>query len=129
MRLLQARPITTLFTWTDWELEHEFDTGCSTDHEVNTRGNVGEVLPGALTPLTLSTVVKCLDLGLAQQAGEKTGPGFYISHTTSWVSVINHQVRPELYSELGNNIFFPPGFPQVPGFSPQIPGAGTVGGH
>ena len=92
VRLLQARPVTTLFSWTDWELEHEFDTGSPSDHEVNTRGNVGEVLPGALTPLTLSTVVKCLDLGLAEQARDKIGPGVYISHTTSWMSVMNHQV-------------------------------------
>ena len=95
VRLLQARPVTTLFSWTDWELEHEFDTGSPSDHEVNTRGNVGEVLPGALTPLTLSTVVKCLDLGLAEQARDKIGPGVYISHTTSWMSVMSHQVRPE----------------------------------
>ena len=96
MRILQARPITTLFNWTDWELEHEFDTGCASDHEINTRGNVGEVLPGALTPLTLSTVVKCLDLGLAQQAMDKVGPGSFISHTTSWMAVQHHQARPDL---------------------------------
>ena len=92
VRLLQARPITTLFSWTDWELEHEFDTGCPSEQEVHTRGNVGEVLPGALSPLTLSTVVKCLDLGLAHQARDKVGPGSFVSHTTSWMSVINHQV-------------------------------------
>ena len=92
VRLLQARPVTTIFRWTDWELGHEFDTATASDHEVNTRGNVGEVLPGALTPLTLSTVVKCLDLGLAHQDREKSGPGGYISHTTSWISVINNQV-------------------------------------
>ena len=92
LRILQARPVTTFFRWTDWELQHEFDTGCASDYEVNTRGNVGEVLPGALCPLTLSTVVKCLDLGLAQQERAKSGPGSYISHTTSWLSVINHQV-------------------------------------
>ena len=96
VRILQARPITTLFSWTDWELEHEFDTASASDHEINTRGNVGEVLPGALSPLTLSTVVKCLDLGLAQQAGDKVGPGSFISHTTSWMAVMNHQVRPRL---------------------------------
>ena len=98
LRVLQARPITTLFTWTDWELQHEFDTGVASDHEVSTRGNVGEVLPGAMSPLTLSTVVKCLDLGLAEQARDKVGPGAFISHTTTWVSVINHQARPHLQS-------------------------------
>ena len=92
VHLLQARPVTTIFRWTDWELGHEFDTATASDHEVSTRGNVGEVLPGALSPLTLSTVVKCLDLGLAHQDRAKSGPGGYISHTTTWMSVINNQV-------------------------------------
>ena len=58
VKILQTRAITTCFTWTDWELEHEFDTAVASDMEVHTRGNVGEVFNGALTPLTMSTVVK-----------------------------------------------------------------------
>ena len=83
VRILQARPVTTAFRWTDWELAHELDTAFASDHEISTRGNVGEVLPGALSPLTLSTVVKCLDLALAHQDREKSGPGGYVSHTNS----------------------------------------------
>ena len=98
VRILQARPVTTAFRWTDWELAHELDTAFASDHEISTRGNVGEVLPGALTPLTLSTVVKCLDLGLAHQDREKSGPGGYISHTNSWISVMNNQVTLTAFS-------------------------------
>ena len=92
VKILQTRAITTCFTWTDWELEHEFDTAVASDMEVHTRGNVGEVFNGALTPLTMSSVVKCLDLAIAHQSVAKTSSNSYISHVTSWMSVMNHQV-------------------------------------
>ena len=92
VKILQTRAITTCFTWTDWELEHEFDTAVASDMEVHTRGNVGEVFNGALTPLTMSSVVKCLDLAIAHQSVAKTSSDSYISHVTSWMSVMNHQV-------------------------------------
>ena len=92
VRVLQARPITTCFTWTDWELEHEFDSAVAADTEIFTRGNVGEVFNGALTPLTMSTVVKSLDLGIAHQSVPKTSEASYISHTTTWLAVNKQQV-------------------------------------
>ena len=92
VKILQARPITTIFNWTDWELGHELDTALSSDHEILTRGNVGEVFNGALTPLTMSTVVKCLDLAICQQAVPKTSSSTYISHTMTWLATSQHQV-------------------------------------
>ena len=60
--------------------------------EILTRGNVGEVFNGALTPLTMSTVVKSLDLAIAKQAIPKTSEASYISHATTWLAVNKHQV-------------------------------------
>ncbi|CAL7941056.1 unnamed protein product [Xylocopa violacea] len=56
--LLQARPITSLYAWTDFELTHEMDTGVPSDIDIITFANVGEVLPYPVAPLTLSVSAK-----------------------------------------------------------------------
>ena len=91
IKILQARPVTTFFNWTDWELEHEFDTAKPSTKDISTRGNLGEVFPGAATPLTISTVIKTLDLALAQNCVPKSCARSYVSHTTSWLAVISQQ--------------------------------------
>lgn len=60
--LLQARPITTLDSWTDFELLHEQDSAHLTDHELYTKANVDEVLQGRISPLTLSILPSVLDV-------------------------------------------------------------------
>ncbi len=57
---LQARPITTK-TIQD---PHEFDSKPMSDSHVYTTARIIDFLPGAVTPLTLSTVVKALDTGI-----------------------------------------------------------------
>ncbi len=59
---LQARPITTL---NDPTLD-ELNTHYLVDQDVITNHNVGEMLPGAITPLTISTVVYAIDYGLRE---------------------------------------------------------------
>nr|XP_033335148.1 putative phosphoenolpyruvate synthase [Megalopta genalis] len=56
--LLQARPITTLYNWTDFELIHELDTVVPSDIDILSFANVGEVMPGPMSPLTISMFVK-----------------------------------------------------------------------
>ena len=91
IKILQARPVTTFFSWTDWELEHEFDTAKPSKKDISTRGNLGEVFPGAATPLTTSSVIKTLDLAIAQGSVPKSDERSYVSHTNTWVSVISQQ--------------------------------------
>lgn len=55
--LLQSRPITSLDNWTDFELTHELDSTVPVENDILTFANVGEVLPGVLSTLTLSTFV------------------------------------------------------------------------
>lgn len=57
---LQARPITTLNDPTIDELNTVYDV----KNDVLTNHNVGEMLPGAITPLTTSTVVYAIDYGI-----------------------------------------------------------------
>ncbi len=57
---LQTRPITTL----DDPLIGELNTPFAVEGDVITNHNVGEMLPGAITPLTISTVVYAIDYGL-----------------------------------------------------------------
>lgn len=52
--LLQARPITTLYTWTDFELIHELDSEVPSDIDILITANVSEVLPYPLSPLSIS---------------------------------------------------------------------------
>ncbi|XP_022239550.1 uncharacterized protein LOC106457795 [Limulus polyphemus] len=53
--LLQARPITTGDKMTDYELVHALDTGLLTESEYLSIANVAEVMPGATSPLFLTT--------------------------------------------------------------------------
>ena len=57
--LLQMRPITTEII----DIE-EFDRDDDIRGHLFTKRNVGEMLPGAVTPLTLSTSVKAIDYGM-----------------------------------------------------------------
>lgn len=56
---LQMRPITTELI----DIE-EFDREDDVSRHLFTKRNVGEMLPGAVTPLTLSTSVKAIDYGM-----------------------------------------------------------------
>lgn len=59
--VLQARPVTTLFIETDDEVLHELDTALATDHEWLTTSNIGEMMPGALTPLSQSVFAQAVE--------------------------------------------------------------------
>ncbi|XP_059849168.1 putative phosphoenolpyruvate synthase [Hypanus sabinus] len=75
--LLQARPITSFNFVSEFELMHEFDSAMTTDYEWMTTSNIGEMMPGAVTPLTMSTFVRAIEYAL-QELSVKAGgiPGF-----------------------------------------------------
>ncbi|XP_076355068.1 rifampicin phosphotransferase-like [Tachypleus tridentatus] len=54
--LLQARPVTYSDTETEFELIHDMDTPLQSENECLCKGNVGEVMPGATSPLGLSVL-------------------------------------------------------------------------
>ncbi|KAJ9593843.1 hypothetical protein L9F63_027511, partial [Diploptera punctata] len=88
--LLQARPITCLDSWSDFELLHEFDGPIITDTELLTTANVGEVFPGAITPLSQSITLRSTDL--APRQGLPYRPGYYYGSsvvTSSYHGMIN----------------------------------------
>ncbi|XP_049269994.1 uncharacterized phosphotransferase YvkC [Rhipicephalus sanguineus] len=60
--MLQSRPVTTFLRETDSELIHEFDSGLKSAKELLTKGNVSEVLPGAMPPLTSSFMLAAFDI-------------------------------------------------------------------
>ncbi|CAG0897663.1 unnamed protein product [Darwinula stevensoni] len=59
--ILQSRPVTTLHSWSDHELIHEFDTGLFTDHEYTSTGNIAESFPCALSPLAMTFTMISID--------------------------------------------------------------------
>ncbi|KAK9746645.1 Pyruvate phosphate dikinase, AMP/ATP-binding domain [Popillia japonica] len=85
--LLQSRPITSLNNWSDWELQHEFDTPVYSGRSMYTRANVGEVVKGAVTPLTQSVVMRILDRTMKKESYFRNpnpyafGPLLIASHT------------------------------------------------
>ncbi|XP_054279054.1 uncharacterized protein LOC128997441 [Macrosteles quadrilineatus] len=58
--LLQCRPVTSLLSWSEEELIHELDSAFLPG-DATTTANTGEVLPGATSPLTQSTGLRCAD--------------------------------------------------------------------
>ncbi|CAN7943127.1 unnamed protein product, partial [Ixodes hexagonus] len=58
----QARPITSLHRQTDFEVEHQLDTGLPSEDEFYTRANVGEVLPGAISALGMELFLNSFNI-------------------------------------------------------------------
>ncbi|XP_011496926.1 PREDICTED: uncharacterized protein LOC105361447 [Ceratosolen solmsi marchali] len=78
--LLQCRPITSLNTWTDFELTHELGSGVPSDSDILTFSNVGEVLPMVLTPLTLSCIISGLNMSTESNIVRKPVLHTYTNH-------------------------------------------------
>ncbi|XP_028967458.1 uncharacterized protein LOC100904808 [Galendromus occidentalis] len=53
---LQSRPVTSFLRETDYEIRHDLNSAFFTNREIFTRANVDEVMPGALTPLSVSVI-------------------------------------------------------------------------
>lgn len=68
--LLQARPITTVNAWTDFEITHELNSGIPCDVDLMSFANVGEVFPYPVTPLSISTIIKVLNLSVGAKFNE-----------------------------------------------------------
>ncbi|XP_077993168.1 rifampicin phosphotransferase-like [Glandiceps talaboti] len=81
--LLQARPITTFEMETEEDLLVEFDSPLAKDDEWVTNANIGEMMPGAVTPLTASifsrTIESIMQI-LQQHFGILPGPGTWPIH-------------------------------------------------
>ncbi|XP_060601185.1 putative phosphoenolpyruvate synthase isoform X3 [Ruditapes philippinarum] len=84
--LLQARPITTTGQDTDFDLIHEFDTPQPTGQERLTLGNIGEMMPGIVTPLTGSLFGRAVDRATSV-VGIDFGGGTVIKNALKSISV------------------------------------------
>ncbi|XP_048521630.1 putative phosphoenolpyruvate synthase isoform X2 [Dendroctonus ponderosae] len=84
--LLQSRPITTLSTWTDFELAHEQDSAVVTENSLYTRANCGEVYPLALSSGGRS-ILNYIDAGLQSYIYNELDP--YLMKT---LNVFQHRV-------------------------------------
>ncbi|GFY37324.1 probable phosphoenolpyruvate synthase [Trichonephila inaurata madagascariensis] len=69
--ILQSRPVTNATAETDHEIKHEFDAPLRSESEYFTVANVGEVMPGATSPLGIETLTKCFSNVLKRDAFEK----------------------------------------------------------
>ncbi|KAK7114411.1 rifampicin phosphotransferase-like [Littorina saxatilis] len=87
IHLLQARPITTSDQETEDELIHEFDSPLAGGYEWLTTGNISEMMPGAVTPLTISTFHRSIDRSMqcfSRGIGARQQVVDYRKALTSW---------------------------------------------
>ncbi|XP_055937941.1 prodigiosin synthesizing transferase PigC-like [Argiope bruennichi] len=71
--ILQSRPVTNAASETDNEIKHEFDAPLRCEKEYFTVANVGEVMPGASSPLGVDLLSKCFSNVLKREARRKGG--------------------------------------------------------
>lgn len=88
--LLQARPVTTVYSETDDEIIHEFDTSLAMDQEILTTANIQEMMPGSVTPLTMSTFFMSLEYAF-QNALVETGVHPNIHVASKFISICCNQ--------------------------------------
>lgn len=102
--LLQSRPMTSTGAFSSWELLHEYDTAIMSADDMHTYGNIGEVMPEAVTPLTYSVIAPSLNRAmLSLIAPERVTPIynslFALSHYRASINVFNaffHCVEKEI---------------------------------
>ncbi|KAF0306178.1 putative phosphoenolpyruvate synthase [Amphibalanus amphitrite] len=95
--LLQSRPVTSLAGWSEPELTHEHDAALLTDHECITGANTGEVLPNAISPLSMDTIARGMEIvsdtlraflmGVENPCPPYTGQYFPITHFRYMIDV------------------------------------------
>nr|XP_042904020.1 putative phosphoenolpyruvate synthase [Parasteatoda tepidariorum] len=69
--LLQSRPVTSGGSLTEFELRHEFNCVLRSERDYFTVANLGEVMPGATTPLGAELIRKYFMTSLATDVYEK----------------------------------------------------------
>ncbi|XP_059474516.1 putative phosphoenolpyruvate synthase [Neocloeon triangulifer] len=103
IHLLQARPITALDSWTDFELEHELDMPIVMDNDILSIANTGEVFPGATKPLTQSVLTRLLDLEIQEQCIKRNKNRSFCNLYQSFVGTTsNHVVISVINTVLSN---------------------------
>ncbi|XP_071036797.1 rifampicin phosphotransferase isoform X4 [Parasteatoda tepidariorum] len=112
--LLQSRPVTSGASLTDYELKHEFDCILRSERDFFTVANVGEVMPGATSPLGVELLCKYFNTALAKDAYEKGFEDAFVKsiYYPSGIKTFYHQVImsvPEILFRRGHDNIFSKG--------------------
>nr|XP_042911459.1 putative phosphoenolpyruvate synthase isoform X2 [Parasteatoda tepidariorum] len=113
--LLQSRPVTSGASLTEFELKHEFDCILRSERDYFTVANVGEVMPGATSPLGAEFICKFFMAALSKHAYEKgeVDPFAKSMYYPSALKTFYYQVMmsiPELICRHGHDTLFSKGF-------------------
>ncbi|KAF8792184.1 Prodigiosin synthesizing transferase PigC like protein [Argiope bruennichi] len=79
MYILQSRPVTNVAAETDNEIKHEFDAPLRCENEYFTVANIGEVMPGATSPLGMDVIVKWFRYIFKSIAADKNYPDVFLN--------------------------------------------------
>ncbi|CAL1271854.1 unnamed protein product [Larinioides sclopetarius] len=77
--ILQSRPVTNAAGETDNEIKHEFDAPLRCENEYFTVANVGEVMPGATSPLGMDVITKWFRYIFKRIAVDKNYPDLFLN--------------------------------------------------
>ncbi|XP_042904014.1 rifampicin phosphotransferase [Parasteatoda tepidariorum] len=113
--LLQSRPVTSGGSLTEFELKHEFDCILRSERDYFTVANVGEVMPGATSPLGVELLCKYymvayIKQGLIDEQAAAWAKSFY--YPIILQQFYNQIVMPvpELIARYGHDTLFSKGF-------------------
>lgn len=97
--MLQSRPMTSTKSYTTWEIMHEFDSAVMSDEDYFTFGNVGEIMPEPMTPLSISVTIPAFEKGLLHYSpipvamSKFANTTFGISHFRFAINVFNFVLK------------------------------------
>ncbi|XP_049832053.1 putative phosphoenolpyruvate synthase [Schistocerca gregaria] len=101
--ILQARPVTALHSWSDFELLHELDSPVASEEEFFTTANLGEVFPEGTSPLSQSFVIPLLNNGMKKVMRSYYLDQLHLSHHHAFMNVLNVILRePEADISIAN---------------------------
>ncbi|XP_049815699.1 uncharacterized phosphotransferase YvkC-like isoform X3 [Schistocerca nitens] len=101
--ILQARPVTALHSWSDFELLHELDNPVASEDEFFTTANLGEVFPEGTSPLSQSFVIPLLNNGMKKVMRSYYLDQLHLSHHHAFMNVLNVILRePEADISIAN---------------------------
>ncbi|GBM67462.1 putative phosphoenolpyruvate synthase [Araneus ventricosus] len=93
--ILQSRPVTNAAAETDNEIKHEFDAPLRCENEYFTIANVGEVMPGATSPLGMDVITKWFRYIFKRIAADKKYPDLILNskyYNSGLLSYYNHMM-------------------------------------
>ncbi|KFM60889.1 putative phosphoenolpyruvate synthase, partial [Stegodyphus mimosarum] len=88
--LFQSRPVTSGMNETIFEIDHEFDCPLRVEKDFSSTCNIGEVMPGAITPFGLEYMAKMFSIAMHAEKTAWVPPVYSRYFFLGWMMAYNH---------------------------------------